>query len=242
MSLALLHARVATLFLLRYPGFAVPTLVFPAMFFLFFASQARGAAATYALCSFAAFAAIGVAFFQFGVGIAGERASPWEAYLRTLPVAPGVRLLARLLSAGLFAAASAAVVVVAALATTDARLAPLGWLELACVLALGIVPFGCLGVALGYWASPRGALPVANLLYLGLAYGGGLWMRPRRLPHVVQTISPYLPTRRLANVLVGVVRGSPWSAADWAMLAGFSAAFAAAAVAGFRRDEGERFR
>ena len=34
------------------------------------------------------FAVIGVAFFQFGVGIAVDRASPWEAYLRTLPVGP----------------------------------------------------------------------------------------------------------------------------------------------------------
>jgi ABC-2 type transport system permease protein len=242
LRLTLLHARVATLFLLRYPGFVVPTLVFPAMFFLFFASPARGAAATYALCSFAAFAAIGVAFFQFGVGIAGERASPWESYVRTLPVSPWVRLLARLLSAGLFAAASAAAVVLVALATTDAGLPPLRWLELAGVLVLGIVPFGCLGVALGYWASPRGALPLANLLYLGLAYGGGLWIRPRRLPHSVQAISPYLPTRRLANALSGVVRGSPWSPLDWAILAAFAGLFALAAVVGYRRDEGERFR
>jgi ABC-2 type transport system permease protein len=240
--LALLHARVATLFLLRYPGFAVPTLVFPAMFFLFFASPARGAAATYALCSFAAFAVLGVAFFQFGVGIAGERASPWEAYLRTLPVSAAVRLLARLLSAALFAVASALVVVAAALATTDAHLSPLRWVELACVLLLGIVPFGCLGVALGYWASPRGALPAANLLYLGLAYGGGLWIRPGRLPEPVQAVSPYLPTRHLANALAGVARGSPWALADWVVLAAFSAAFALAAIVGYRRDEGERFR
>ncbi len=242
MKLALLHAKMITVVLLRHPGFALPTIGFPAMFFLFFASPAQGRSADYALCSFAAFAVIGVAFFQFGVGIAAERASPWEQYLRTLPVSPLTRIVARLLSAGVFAAASAALVVAAALASTDASLSARRWLQLAAVLALGIVPFALLGIALGYWARPRAALPVANVLYLGLSYAGGLWIRPSRLPAPVMALSQYLPTRHLANALLGVVAGSPWSVRDWLALASFSALFAAAAVAGYRRDEGERFR
>jgi ABC-2 type transport system permease protein len=242
MSLALLHARIATIVLLRHPAFVVPTLLFPSMFFLFFASPARGAAATYALCSFAAFAALGVAFFQFGVGIATERASPWEDYLRCLPVAPWMRLVARLLSAAGFAAVAAALVIVTALATTDAELPPAGWPELVAVLALGVVPFGLLGIALGYWTSPRAALPVANVLYLGLSYAGGLWIRPGRLPPAVEAVAPYLPTRHLAAALVGVVDGTPWRPFDWTALAGFSVAFFVLAVVGYRRDEGQRFR
>ena len=242
MKLVLAHAWLITLTLLRYPGYVVPTLGFPAMFFLFFASPARGPVASYALCSFAAFAVIGVAFFQFGVGIATERASPWELYLRTLPVAPWARLVARLVSAAVFAAAAAGVVVAAAIASTDASLSPARWGQLAAVLVLGIVPFGCLGIALGYWASPRAALPLANVLYLALSFGGGLWIRPARLPHAVRAISEFLPTRHLANALAGVVRGSPWQAQDWLALAAFSVLFAAAALVGYRRDEGQRFR
>jgi ABC-2 type transport system permease protein len=242
MRLAALHAKTTTLVLLRYPGFSVPTVLFPAMFFLFFASPARGHAADYALCSFAAFAVIGVAFFQFGVGIAAERASPWELYLRTLPVSPGTRIVARLLSAAVFAGAAAVLVVAAALLSTDASLPPLRWLDLAVVLALGIVPFALLGIALGYWASPKAALPVANVLYLGLSYAGGLWIRPSGLPDPVAAVSSYLPTRRLANVLLGIVAGSPWPLRDWLALAGFSGLFATAAVIGYRRDEGRRFR
>jgi ABC-2 type transport system permease protein len=236
------HARIATITLARYPGYVVPTLGFPAMFFLFFASTTHGPTATYATCSFAAFAVIGVAFFQFGVGIASERASPWELYLRTLPVAPTARLAARLVSAALFAVAAAAAVVVVALLTTDASLPLLRWVELAVVLGLGILPFGCLGIALGYWSSARAALPLANLLYLGLSFGGGLWIRPARLPYVVALVSDYLPTRHLANALVGVVRGTAWHPRDWLILAGFTAAFGVLAVVGYRRDEGERFR
>ena len=35
MRLALVHTRAATLELIRYPAFSVPTLVFPALFFPF---------------------------------------------------------------------------------------------------------------------------------------------------------------------------------------------------------------
>ena len=70
------------------------------------------------MATFAGFAVIGVAFFQFGVGIAIDRASPWETYLRTLPVGPLVRLAARLLSAAVFACAAALLLVVTAVATT----------------------------------------------------------------------------------------------------------------------------
>src|SRR4029453_14725769 len=102
--LVLLHARAATLELLRYPTFSVPTLAFPALFFLLFVAP-RSEAETdpvLLLASFAGFAVLGVSFFQFGVGIAAERESPWERFVRTLPVRVRVRFAARVLSAALF--------------------------------------------------------------------------------------------------------------------------------------------
>src|SRR5438034_11070829 len=115
MRLVFVHARAMTLELLRYPAYLVPTIVFPAAFFLFFVAPRGHGDETAAMATFAGFAAIGVAFFQFGVGIANERASPWEAYLRTLPAGAATRLGARVFSAALFAAAASATVVVVAL-------------------------------------------------------------------------------------------------------------------------------
>jgi len=69
-KLVLLHARASTLELLRYPAFSVPTLAFPALFFLLFVSPRTEADPTLLLASFAGFAVLAVAFFQFGVGIA----------------------------------------------------------------------------------------------------------------------------------------------------------------------------
>jgi ABC-2 type transport system permease protein len=242
MTLALAHTRALTVELLRQPAYLVPTLAFPAVFFLFFAAPATGVAADIRMATFAGFAAIGVAFFQFGVGIAVERSSPWETYVRTLPVTASVRLTARLLSAAGFAAASAAVVVAVAIAATPASLPAPSWLELGGVLLAGVTPFALLGVAIGYWAPPRAALPLANLLYLVLSYAGGLWFRPERLPRVVEAVSPLLPTHALADVLVAAALGGlpPWR--SWCALAGFAGLFGIVAAWGYRRDEIRRYR
>jgi ABC-2 type transport system permease protein len=242
MRLTLVHAAAMTRELARYPAYVVPTLLFPTAFFLFFAAPSASRYATVKMAAFAGFAAIGVAFFQFGVGIATERASPWEVYLRTLPLGVGTRLGARVLSAAVFAAAAATLVIMVALATTEAGLTAARWVELALVLLAGTVPFALLGVALGYWAPSRGALPIANLIYLGLSYAGGLWIRPSELPHAVHRVSPLLPTRALADALAGVVYGNAFAPQPWLVLVGFAAAFAALGAWGYRRDEGRRFR
>jgi ABC-2 type transport system permease protein len=241
MRLVLVHARAMTIELARYPAYVVPTLVLPTVFFLFFAAPGGAAGASLRMATFAGFAAIGVAFFQFGVGIAVERASPWEIFLRTLPIGPGVRLGARLLSAGVFAAAAAGLLLAVAVATTPASLSPPRWLGLIAALLVGTVPFALLGIALGYWAPARGALPIANLLYLGLSYAGGLWIRPGRLPNGVARISPYLPTRALADALVAPTAGGGIAWGAWASLGGFAALFAVLAAWGYRRDEGRRY-
>ena len=242
MRLVLAHARAMTIELARYPAYVVPTLALPTVFFLFFAAPVGAAGASVRMATFAGFAAIGVAFFQFGVGIATERSSPWEAFLRTLPIGPGMRLASRLISAGLFAAAAAGLLLGVASATTPASLSPVRWLGLGAALLAGTVPFALLGIALGYWVPARGALPVANLLYLGLSYAGGLWMRPNRLPETVAGISHFLPTRALTDALIAAVAGAGIDWGAWGALGGFACLFAALAAWGYRRDEGRRYR
>lgn len=244
MKLVLLHARAATLELIRYPTFSVPTLAFPALFFLVFVAPQsdRDADPTLLLASFAGFAILGVAFFQFGVGIAAERESAWERFVRTLPIRLRVRFAARVISAGLFGLLSAALVVAAALATTDAALSSLRWLALAAALAGGALPFALLGIALGYWVSPRSALPTANVLYLVLAFLGGLWTTPAHVPDSVAGLSPLVPTRQFGNVLWGATSGHLWRPRDWLLLVAWSVVFAVLAAWGYRRDEGRRYR
>lgn len=241
MRLAWVHARAATLELLRYRSFSVPTLLFPTAAYLVFGRRIE-APANVRMSYYAAFAVLGVAFYQFGVGIAAERAAPWSVFLRVLPVPPLARFGGRILSALAFGLASAATVVVVAVATTSVALSGRGWALFVLAIAVGSVPFALFGIALGYWLTPRGALPTANILFLGLSYAGGLLSGGGGVPDSLATLSRCLPTRLWGNLLSAAVEGHGWRAIDVLGLAVYATLFAAAASVGYRRDEGERFR
>lgn len=234
------HLRVQAVELVRLPSFLVPTLAFPSIFFLFWIAPASHAHPNVYLASYMGFAVLGIAFFQFGVGIAVERTSPWERYLRTLPVAPSTRFAARVVVAAAFAAAASAVVALTAVFTTGAGLSAPRWAALAGALLVGSAPFALLGVAIGYWATPRGALPAANVLYLALSYAGGLWTGPGSLPHAVRGLSEWLPTRQYGDVLWSAAFGG-LEAGHWAWLGAYGLVFGALAAWGYRRDEGQRY-
>jgi ABC-2 type transport system permease protein len=242
MRLVRAHVRAELLELVRYPSFSVPTLLFPGLLFLFFGVPAEGSDESILMVSYAAFGVLAVALFQFGVGIASERASPWQVYLRTLPVPAGVRFAARLLAAAAFALASAGVVVAVALAFTSPQLGAGQWLRVVAALAYGTIPFGLLGLAIGYWLTPKGALPVANILFLGLAFLGGLWTGAGQLPNGVETVSPLLPTRQWGEIVWAPALDQRWELWPWLGLAAYAAAFGALAGWGYRRDEGQRYR
>lgn len=243
MRLAVAHARAETANLARYLGYSVPTIAFPAVLLLLFGRRFEEGEPERLYAGFAATALLGVAFFQFGVGIATSRTTPWEAYLRTLPVGPATRLAGRILSALTFGAATVCVVSVVAFTVYGVRLPPGRAVALGSALLVGCVPFALLGIAFGYWLSPRAALPVANLLYLPLAIGGFLWTRPTEaVPHVVDVSSQLLPTRSWMEVLDAVATGDHavpllhvTALATWGLV------FLALAWWGYRRDEGERF-
>ncbi len=242
MRLALVYARTQILELVRFPGFSIATLGFPPLLFVLFGLPRADRHPEVLLASYAAFAVLGVGFFQFGVSAAIERATPWAVFVRTLPASPAARLAGRALAALAFATAAAAGLVVVAIATTTAALGTGHWLRLTAALLLGSIPFVALGIAIAYWTSPKSALPFANILYMLLAYAGGLWTGPHDLPPAVAAISPYTPTRQWGDVLWPAVAGTPWALRHWLALAGYGALFALVAAWGYRRDEGQKYR
>jgi ABC-2 type transport system permease protein len=237
------HTRAMLLDLRRTPGYVIPTVFFPAMFFTIFAmpyARHQSGIADVELLSYVAFAIIGVTLFQFGVGIAAERGRPWERYIRTLPCPAGVRFAARIACAMVFGLAAAAMVALVARIFTPVDLTGLQWLQLGGYALLGGIPFVLFGIAIGYWASARAALPIANICYLLLSCAGGLWMPPQMLPGFAAAISPYLPTRQFGELLWSIaLPGHPMKALlDLALYAAF---FALLASAGYRRDERTRY-
>jgi ABC-2 type transport system permease protein len=237
------HTRIQCLDLLRSPGYVVPTVIFPAMFYVLFDlpfARMRSDVANATTLAFIAFAIVGVTLYQFGVGIAQERGRPWERYVRTLPVAIAARFGARIVTAMLFGLLTAAVVAIVARALTPIDLSLAQWLTVAFYALCGGIPFVLMGIAIGYWTSARAAVPIATACNLLLAFAGGLWMPPQDLPAFVQAVSPYLPTRMFADLLWSVT-GSASAERALAGLAAYTVIFAIAAARGYRRDERTRY-
>ncbi len=234
---ALLHLKS----LLRLPAYWVPTLLFPVMLYIMFGSGDRGIASDYRMASFVVYGVIGVAFFQFGISIAQERESHWERYRRTLPAAVGPRILAQLVSALVFALGAALLVIAAANLLSAPTAGPLRLLGLLVAAFLITIPFTLLGIALGYWTTSKSAVAVANLLYLPLAYLGGLWIPPQGLPQRIAEISPFTPTRQAGEIAWAVIGGSAVPVTSVLWLTGYSILFAALAWWGYRRDERRRY-
>jgi len=242
--LALVHARLETMQLARYPAYVVPTLALPGLLLLFLGGRLENGEPERLLAGFSATALLTVTFFQFGVGIASTRATPWEAFLRTLPVSVTTRLAGRVLSASTFSVATVGVVTLVATTVYGASPSACRFAVLLVALLAGSVPFALLGIAFGYWLSPRSALPVANVIYFPLIFSGAFWSRPTdEIPEWIDDASQVLPTRNWMEILDSIATGdSPLPLHHVAALAAWGLVFFALAWWGFRRDEGERFR
>ncbi|HET7591628.1 MAG TPA: ABC transporter permease, partial [Rhodanobacteraceae bacterium] len=105
----LLESRYEFLRLLRTPSFALPTILFPSMFYLLFgvvlAGSERGFdAAKYMLATYSVFGVMAPGLFGFGVVVAMEREQGLLTLKRALPMPPGAYLVAKMVMAMLFAA------------------------------------------------------------------------------------------------------------------------------------------
>lgn len=244
MRLSLVHARYQLLETLRIPIALIGTAFFPAVAMLFFVVPFVGddpVASTYATASMVTFAVMVSNLFQYGVGIAEDRAQPWDPYTRTLPAGPAPRLAGRILAGLTMMFVSLLPVVLIAALLTAATVTPTGFLAALGVVVVAALPFILMGLAIGYALPNKAALAVAQIIFFPLAFGGGLLSDPDQAPGFIQAIAPYLPTRGAVELMwaaVGDFRIKPLSIT---MLAVWTVVMAALAVWAYRRDEGRRF-
>lgn len=213
----------------RQPGFWVPTVLFPAMLYAFFGAglAGQGQAAAYAMASFSIYAVVGVGFYQFGVMVAQDREDPFTRWQRCLPGSALAPWVARVLMAVSFAALALGLVLVLGKVLGGVVLSgPVAWARLIAVTLIAAIPATLMGTALGSVASARAAVPLSNLIFLPLAYLGGLWMPPHLLPDVINAISVWTPTRAMAEIAWAALDGRALpqrylaSLALWTLFAG----------------------
>ncbi|GIE81287.1 hypothetical protein Aph02nite_72370 [Actinoplanes philippinensis] len=243
-SLVLTHAKFQTLELFRIPIAVVGSAFWPAASMLAFVVPFAGddpVGATYATASMITFAIMNTNLFQYGIGVSEDRAQPWDPFVRTLAAGAAPRFLGRLLTGLLMMVVSLAPVVLIAALFTEAVVSPLAFVAAIGVCAAISVPFILMGLTIGYALPQKAALVVAQILFLPLAFGGGLLTPPGGAPGFIEDLAPFLPTGGAARLMWATVTDFPFDLGATLALIGWTVLFGALAVWAHRRDEGRRF-
>ncbi|HDS1012870.1 ABC transporter permease [Stenotrophomonas maltophilia] len=190
----------------RTPAFAVPSLLFPVLFYLLFGVLlGRGHAPLYLLATYCVFGAMAPALFGFGVQLALDREGGLLTLKRALPMPPAAPLLARLAMAVMFALLVASLLIGVASVLGGVQLHALQVLQLLAVAGLAALPLGAIGLLIGSHVSASAAPAMVNLVYLPLALLSGLWLPLSALPKLFSTMAPLWPTWHLAQLALPVV-------------------------------------
>jgi ABC-2 type transport system permease protein len=220
----LLEAKYEFLRVLRTPAFAVPTLLFPPMFYLLFGlvlNRNSGNAAHYLFATYSVFGVMGPGLFGFGVGVAIERERGWLALKRVAPMPPGAYLSAKMAMAALFGLIIYFALAAMAYGLGGVRLDIGQWLLLGVIAVLGVLPFCALGLLIGSRVNASAAPAIVNFIYLPMAFLSGLWMPLSMLPGVFSQLAPLWPAYHLAQLALGVIGQVPNGAAANHVLAVF---------------------
>jgi ABC-2 type transport system permease protein len=222
---------------LRAPEYLLPTLLMPVAFYSLFALAlpSGGGAPAYLLATYGVFAVLGPSVMGFGIGAAQERESGWLELKRAGPSPWGSYILAKTITTAIFSVFSLAAIYLAAAFGGGVALSKPEWLLLLGVHLSMVLPFVLVGMVLGFSLSPNAAVAFANLVFLGLAAIGGLWIPIGMMPGFLQAAAVYLPTYHAGEIALAVVGTSTFDPLNMAALGVMTAVLGAAALAASRR-------
>lgn len=224
----------------RTPQFSVPTIAFPVVFYLIFgiilAGDDNTGRSLYLLATFGMFGAIGPALFGFGVNVATERSNGWLDLKKISPMPIAAYIVAKLFMAAVFGLMVISLLGILAVFFGGLKISFASWLVMTVTQILCAVPFGLLGMTIGFRASPDAAPAIVNILFMLMSVFGGLWLPITMFPDIVQKLAWFLPTfhgGQLALASAGFPPASP-VALHVGFLLGFSAALAVLAARNYR--------
>ncbi|MGJ8678829.1 ABC transporter permease [Paraglaciecola sp.] len=192
---------------IRNPAFALPAILFPAIFYLFFGvlmNQQDIQASTYLLVTYGTFGVMGPALFSFGAALAVERSKGWLDIKEASPMPASAQILSRLLVSMIFSTVIIVCLGVIGLFLAQVNITLTQGALLTVILVLGGLPFCLLGLALGMVLKAESAAAVVNAIYLPMAFLSGLWLPITMLPSFLQSFANFLPPYHLSQLALKV--------------------------------------
>ena len=245
----LTEAKYELIKMLRLPAYAIPTIAFPLIFYVFFGllfgkgQMPNGVrVAAYMIATYGTFGVIGASLFGLGAGVATERGQGWLQVKRTTPMPLSAYFGAKIVVALFYSAVIVLALFLLGLTFAHVQLTVPVWSKLFAVIVAGSLPFCALGLVIGYFAGPNSAPPIVNLIFLPMAFLSGQWVPIDFLPSAVQKIATFLPAYHFSQLALGVIgAGRGTAQSHVVVLAAYSLFFLILAAIGYHRDEGKTY-
>lgn len=202
------EAKLELIRMLRMPMFALPALLFPAMFYLLFGvlmSKGKGEVSTYLLATYCIFGVMGPGLFGFGVSVAIEKDRGWLKWRRAVPALPGAYFVSKMAMALIFSFIIFVELAVLSSTFGGVDLSALQWSQLMIVSLLSSLPFCALGLVIGTLVNGQAAPAIVNFIYLPMAFLSGLWLPINMLPKLLGTVAPIWPSYHASQIALKVI-------------------------------------
>ena len=202
-----MESKAELLKTMRSPGFTLPALLFPVMFYIFFGILFKNGLSmpTYLLATYGTFGVIGPSLMSFGVGLAVERGQGWFALKEASPMPASAYIFAKIMITLLFSLVIVLLLFVVGAVFGEVLLMTTQWLTLALVLLVGSLPFCAIGLSLGMFLKSASAPGVVNLIYLPMSLLSGLWIPISFFPEAMLQIANLLPAFHLSQLALKVI-------------------------------------
>ncbi|HEX4033418.1 MAG TPA: ABC transporter permease [Solirubrobacteraceae bacterium] len=187
----------------------------------------------YYMCGLASFGTM-MAMMSAGFRIAGERQAGWTRQLRITPLSTRSYLRAKVLTAYAMAACSLGLLYIAG-ATLGVSIPAGRWIEMTGLIAIGLLPFAALGIALGHLLTVDSTGPATGGIVSLLAFIGGTWFPVTGFLH---TVGQYVPSYWLVQAAHIAVGGTGWGTRGWVVVVAWTAVLAVVAAYAYARDTG----
>jgi ABC-2 type transport system permease protein len=236
---------------LRLPVYSLSVIGFPLMFYTLFGLllYPRDAAVggtmlpAYLIASYGTFGVMGASLFGTAAGLASERGLGWLELKRASPMPPAAYFLGKMVMSATFSAVILLLLMLLGALFGGVHLGFWIGLKMLATLVVGSLPFGAMGLAIGYFAGPNSAASVVNLIYLPLSFCSGLWMPYMFLPKFIRQLAHVLPSYHLSQLGLSVIGAGQHEpvATHWEYMLVFTLICLGAARIGFRRDQGKTY-
>lgn len=241
MSMALNYTLITARSTFRNTRFVVFTVALPVVMYLLFnnlyGTQTEGGinVGAYLMVSMAAYGGIG-ATVNAGARIAIERQTGWNRQLRLSALSARGYLFAKAAVSMLVALPAIVLVFLAGVAFGSAHLTAGQWIGCGIALWLSLIPFGVLGLVIGFVATVDSAQPLTMLVYIALAILGGLWFPVSQFPPFLQHVAKVLPSYWSAEIAREPLAHAAIPVTGVLVLAAWTVGLGLLAMAAYRRS------